>query len=84
MDLFFITTASNFFESSNVIADLPGVGYFKAEPNLPEQIRQVFLKYPTRYPSEPWIEEINLITGSNWMKKQNLDSLSPPDLRREI
>jgi GTP-binding protein EngB required for normal cell division len=53
MDLFFITTASNFFESSNVIADLPGVGYFKAEPNLPEQIRQVFLKYPTRYPSEP-------------------------------
>jgi Peptidase family M28 len=69
---------------SNVIADLPGVGYFKAEPNLPEQIRQVFLKYPTLYPSEPWIEEINLITGSNWMKKQNVDSLSPPDLRREI
>jgi len=69
---------------SNVIADLPGVGYFKAEPNLPEQVRQVFLKYPTLYPSEPWMEEINLITGSNWMKKQNLDSLSPPDLRREI
>src|SRR5215203_2300022 len=69
---------------SNVIADLPGVGYFKAEPNLPEQVRQVFLKYPTLYPSEPWIKEINLITGSNWMKKQNLDSLSPPDLRREI
>jgi len=69
---------------SSVIADLPGIGYFKAEPNLPEQIRQIFLKYPTLYPSEPWIEEIRLLTGSDWMKKQNLDSLSPQNLRREI
>ena len=30
----------------NVVADLPGTGYFKAEPNLSEQIRQIFLKYP--------------------------------------
>ncbi len=69
---------------SNVIADLPGIGYFKAEPNLPEQIRQTFLKYPTLYPSEPWIEEISLLTGGDWMKKQNLENLSPPNLRREI
>jgi hypothetical protein len=69
---------------SNVVADLPGIGNFKAEPNLPEQIRQIFLKYPTLYPPEPWIEEISLLTGSDWMKKQNLDSLSPQNLRREI
>src|SRR5919107_1274587 len=69
---------------SNVIADLPGIGYFKAEPNLPEQIRQTLLKYPTLYPSEPWIEEISLLTGGDWMKKQNLENLSPPNLRREV
>jgi Peptidase family M28 len=69
---------------SNVIADLPGIGYFKAEPNLPEQIRQIFLKYPSLDPSEPWIEEISLLTGIDWMKKQNLDSLSPSNLRREL
>jgi hypothetical protein len=69
---------------SNVIADLPGIGYFKGEPNLPEQIRQILLKYPTLYPSAPWIEEISLLTGSDWIKRQNLDSLSPQNLRREI
>ena len=36
----------------NIIADLPGIGYFKAEPNLPEQIRQIFLKYPKIHPSD--------------------------------
>jgi hypothetical protein len=69
---------------SNVIAELPGIGFFKAEPNLPEQIRQILLKYPTVSPSEPWIEEISRLTGTNWMKDQNLDGLPPQDLRREI
>jgi hypothetical protein len=68
----------------NVIADLPGIGFFKAEPNLPEQIRQIFLKYPKIYPSEPWVEEINNLTGSDWIKEQNLDRLSPVELRTEL
>lgn len=68
----------------NIVADLPGIGSFKAEPNLPEQIRQIFLKYPTVHPSEPWIEEINHITGNNWIKGQNLDLLSPLELRIEL
>lgn len=69
---------------SNVIADLPGIGYFTAEPNLPEEIRRVFLKHSTVYPPEPWIKEIESLTGSEWMKEQNLDSLDAYDLRTQI
>lgn len=69
---------------SNVIADLPGIGYLKSEPNLPEQIRAVFLKHPTVYPSEPWFKEIKDLTGSDWMTEQNLDAISPFELRTEI
>ena len=69
---------------SNVIADLPGTGYFKAEPDLPEQIRQIFLRYPLPVPSEPWVEEVTRIVGKEWLQQQRLDKLSPLDLRREL
>jgi hypothetical protein len=68
----------------NVIADLPGTGYFRAEPDLPEQIRQIFLRYPLPVPSEPWIEEVSRIVGKEWLQQQRLDKLSPMDLRREL
>jgi hypothetical protein len=68
----------------NVIADLPGVGFFQAEPNLPEQIRQIFLKYPKVDPSESWIEEVTNLTGREWLKEQNLDNLSPLELRMRL
>lgn len=68
----------------NVIADLPGTGYFKAEPDLAEQIRQIFLRYPLPVPSEPWIEEVSRIVGKEWLQQQRLDKLSPIDLRREL
>ena len=69
---------------NNVIADLPGVGYYTTEPNLPEQIRNVFLKHSTLYPAEPWIKEIESLTGTEWMKEQNLDTRNAYDLRTEI
>lgn len=68
----------------NVIADLPGTGYFKAEPDLAEQIRQIFLRYPLPVPSDPWIEEVSRIVGKEWLQQQRLDKLSPMDLRREL
>lgn len=68
----------------NVIADLPGTGYFKAEPDLAEQIRQIFLRYPLPVPSDPWIEEVSRIVGKEWLQQQRLDKLSPIDLRREL
>lgn len=68
----------------NVIADLPGVGFFKAEPNLPEQIRQIFLKYPKVDSWESWVEEITNLTGKEWLKEQNLDRLSPLELRMRL
>lgn len=68
----------------NVIADLPGTGYFKAEPDLAEQLRQIFLRYPLPVPSDPWIEEVSRIVGKEWLQQQRLDKLSPIDLRREL
>jgi hypothetical protein len=68
----------------NVIADLPGTGYFKAEPDLPEQIRHIFLRYPLPIPSEPWIEEVSRIVGKQWLQQQRIDKLSPMDMRREL
>ena len=68
----------------NVVADLPGTGYFKAEPNLAEQIRQVFAKYPKIEPSEPWISEIRNIVGKDWLEQQNLVNVSPLAIRKEI
>jgi hypothetical protein len=68
----------------NVIADLPGSGYFKAEPDLAEQVRQVFAKYPNVIPSEPWISEILNIVGREWFVQQNLESLSPLLIRKQL
>ena len=68
----------------NVIADLPGTGYFKAEPDLAEQIRQVFEKYPTVLPPDAWIGEITNIVGKDWFKQQNLENLSPAVIRKKI
>src|SRR5215211_7510293 len=68
----------------NVIADLPGSGYFKAEPDLAEQVRQVFAKYPNVIPSEPWISEILNIVGRDWFIQQNLESLSPLLIRKQL
>jgi Peptidase family M28 len=68
----------------NVIADLPGHGYFKAEPDLAEQVRQVFAKYPNVIPSEPWISEVLNIVGRDWFVQQNLESLSPLLIRKQL
>jgi peptidase M28-like protein len=68
----------------NVIADLPGRGAFKAEPDIREQIRRVFFKYPAITPSNKWISDISSIVGEDWLKEQGLNSLPPLQLRREL
>ena len=68
----------------NVIADLPGRGYFKSEPDISENIRQVFLQYPSIIPSDQWIREITDIVGKDWLIEQNLEGLSPLELRKKL
>lgn len=68
----------------NVIADLPGKGYFKAEPNISENIRQIFLKYPYIHPSNDWIKEIINILGDEWLNEQGLGTDDPLKLRNTI
>jgi hypothetical protein len=68
----------------NVIADLPGEGYFKSVPDISEQIRKVFLKYPFIHPEEEWIDQIANIVGNDWLKEQNLEGTNPLDLRKKL
>ncbi len=68
----------------NVIADLPGRGYFKSEPDISENIRQVFLKYPSITPSDQWVREITDIVGKDWLIEQNLEGVSPLELRKKL
>ena len=68
----------------NVIADLPGIGQFKAEPDLPALVRNIFLKYPSLYPTESWIAEIKELLGEDWMKDETSNKLSPLDLKTEL
>ncbi|GAJ06960.1 unnamed protein product, partial [marine sediment metagenome] len=68
----------------NVIADLPGTGYFRLTPNIIELIRDIFLKYPLPYPPEPWVKPIIQMVGKDWFKEQRLDELTPLQLRTTL
>ena len=75
----------------NVIADLPGSGYFRNHPrilehlrDIIEQVRNIFLKYPFPEPPEPWVKEIKRLLGNKWFRNQNLSTLSPMQLRTRL
>jgi hypothetical protein len=50
----------------NVIADLPGKGYYKIDPDIRNAIREIFLKYPHPNPPDPWIKELVKLIGDEW------------------
>jgi hypothetical protein len=68
----------------NVIADLPGRGNFKLDPNILERIQEIFLKYPLPDPPDPWSKLVLQQVGSKWFKDQNLSELSPLRLRTSL
>ncbi len=69
----------------NVIAELPGIGDNSVvDPEISEQIRQIFLKYALPYPEEAWIREVKQLVGETWFKENKLDTLSPLELRIKL
>lgn len=65
----------------NVIADLPGTGYYMLDPDLVKQARDIFLKYPLPDPPEPWLNPLKRILGVKWFAERQLDNLPPLQLR---
>ena len=61
----------------NVIADLPGKGFFKLNPDLLDRVRAIFLKHPLPRPPDPWLKAIARVAGSKWLESQKVDGLSP-------
>lgn len=68
----------------NVIADLPGTGYFVIDPDILERIREILLRYPLPYPPDPWMKAIIRLVGNEWLKEQQLEGLSPLQLRTAV
>lgn len=66
----------------NVIADLPGTGFYRLDPDFLELLRKIFLKYPFPLPPDPWIEKVIQVVGKKWFKEWRLDSLNPVKLRK--
>ncbi len=69
---------------NNVIADLPGTGYFRLDPNIRERVKEIFLKHPFPDPPDPWIKSISKLVGMKWFKDQNFNRLSPLKLRSTL
>lgn len=69
---------------NNVIADLPGTGYFGLDPNIRERVKEIFLKYPLPDPPDPWVKAISNLVGMKWFKDQNFNRLSPLKLRSTL
>lgn len=69
-------------ELRNVIADLPGTGYFKIYPDLLEKIRKLLLKYPFPMPCVPWLRELARLCGRRWINKYVLSEMDTLTLRR--
>ncbi|MCP4203765.1 MAG: Zn-dependent exopeptidase M28 [bacterium] len=68
----------------NVIADLPGSGYFQIEPWFLEELREIFVRYPLPDPPDPWLKEVSEIVGGDWLERLESESraLDRPEPRR--
>src|SRR5262245_676896 len=68
----------------NVIADLPGTGFFRLDPDFLDRLREVLVRRPFPDPPDPWLRDFNRLVGGKWLKEQKLDGLPPVKLRATI
>ncbi len=67
----------------NVIADLPGKGFFRIDPDILRRIRDVLIRFPFPDPPDPWISKIAEITGKRWLEASGFIGLEPLALQSE-
>ena len=69
---------------NNVIADLPGTGYFQIYPDILKLIREVLLKilfsFPLSDPPPILLQPLMQLLSDEWLDKQELRTLSPAQL----
>jgi Peptidase family M28 len=68
----------------NVIADLPGRGFFRLDPDILERVREIFLKHPLPDPPDPWVKAVTRLVGGKWFEGQNFGGLSPLRMRAAL
>ncbi len=70
---------------NNVIADLPGTGYFQIDPDLLQLIREILLKillkFPLPDPPQVLLQPLMQLLGEEWLDEHQLLTLSPTQLR---
>jgi hypothetical protein len=70
---------------NNVIADLPGTGYFLIDPELLKLIREILLKillkFPLPDPPPILLRSLMQLLGDEWLEEHKLLTLSPRQLR---
>ncbi len=68
--------------AKNVIAELPGRGYFRINPALLEKIRHIFHLHRCAKPVTPWLTELEKILGKEWSAQLHAHAKTPWQLRR--
>lgn len=69
---------------NNVIADLPGSGYFIIDPDILDRLRRVFIKYPIPWPPDPWMRSLEKLVGRKWLKEFSSAYSDPLTLRYQL
>ncbi|NKW96678.1 M28 family metallopeptidase [Bacillus toyonensis] len=69
---------------NNVIADIPGTGSSSFKENVQEELKEVFLKYPSPTPVENWLPMVKGIVGEKWFESQFTMDIPPLTLRKSI
>ncbi len=65
----------------NVIADMPGTGFFRIDPNIRELLREIFIRHPFIEPLKEWMNQVIKLVGEDWVSQMNLERFSPHQLR---
>ncbi|QHQ34234.1 M28 family metallopeptidase [Algicella marina] len=75
----------NFFHGgtmhSNIIADLPGRGYFVLKPQVLERVREIMLRGPVLKPVQAWEGEMERLKLADWFRDGNFGEMEPRELR---
>lgn len=53
----------------NVIADLPGTGLFRIDPDILEALRRILIRFPIPEPDPPWLPEVRGLFGREWVRQ---------------
>ncbi len=67
--------------AKNVIAELPGRGYFRIHPTWLDKIRKILERHPSANPVTPWLSELEKILGQEWSAQLHGQANTPWQLR---